>query len=30
MEELSQREAEVLDLVGSHLSNPQIAGRPLR
>jgi DNA-binding CsgD family transcriptional regulator len=25
MEELSQREAEVLDLVGSHLSNPQIA-----
>jgi predicted ATPase/class 3 adenylate cyclase len=27
MEELSQREAEVLDLVGSHLSNPQIAER---
>jgi DNA-binding CsgD family transcriptional regulator len=27
MEELSQREAEVLELVGSHLSNPQIAER---
>jgi predicted ATPase/class 3 adenylate cyclase len=27
MEELSQREAEVLELVGQHLSNPQIAER---
>jgi DNA-binding CsgD family transcriptional regulator len=25
MEELSPREAEVLDLVGSYLSNPEIA-----
>jgi DNA-binding CsgD family transcriptional regulator len=27
MEELSPREAEVLDLVEAHLSNPQIAER---